>query len=243
MNRFAVNNPHTCHRGIIPGAELIQLITGPADAGGQTHGRYGQRILSHRVVRNVLPQPSKVQQFPHPCMDGAVAHENQGIAFFDLESVFIDFLALHDPYIFRNLHKLSVPDKNASGIIIFHQIRIPIMIYLQYAEGGISHLPDLTDGESLTDGIHTLLQGSPIEEHGSQYLRGQRGQDIGLDSASHTVRQNHNVGILGLQKLYLVPAQDFSVLVQAFICNIHCNSHYLPPLPPGFFKSTLLRWT
>ena len=100
-------------------------------------------------------------------MDGAVAHENQGIAFFDLEPVFIDFLALHDPYIFRNLHKLSVPDKYASGIIIFHQIRIPVVVYLQYTEGGISHLPDLTDGESLTDGIHTLLQGSPIKEHGS----------------------------------------------------------------------------
>lgn len=115
------------------------------------------------------------------------------------------------------------------------------MVYLQYAEGGIGYLPDLADGKGLTDGIHTFLQGSTIEEHGSQYLRGQRGQDIGLDPASHAICQNHDVGILGLQKLHLVPAQDFGVFVQAFICNIHCNSHYLPPLPPGFFKSTLLR--
>ena len=148
MNRLAVNNAHTRHRGIISRPELIQLITGPADAGSQTHGRYRQGILSHRVVRNVLPQPSEIQQLPHSRIELVPSLMRiRASPFLTLNLYSLISLPCMTRTFFRYLHKLSVPDEYASGIIIFHQIRITIMVYLQYAEGGIGYLPDLADRE------------------------------------------------------------------------------------------------
>ena len=100
-------------------------------------------------------------------MDGPVTHENQGVALLYLEPVFVNLLALDDAHIPWYLHEPAVPYENAARVVIFHQIGITVMIHLKDAEGGICHLPHLADWECLTDGIHTLLQGSPIKEHGS----------------------------------------------------------------------------
>ena len=63
-------------------------------------------------------------------MDRSVAHKNQGIALFYLETIFIDLLSLNLPNILRDLHPFPIPDKDTARIVIFHQIGVPIVINL-----------------------------------------------------------------------------------------------------------------
>ena len=95
-------------------------------------------------------------------MDGAVAHQNQGISFFYPETVLVDLLVLNYTDILGNRNQFSGTDKDTARIVKFHQIGVSVMEYLQDTEGRICHLPHLADRERLHDRLHAFLQSRAV---------------------------------------------------------------------------------
>ena len=95
-------------------------------------------------------------------MDRAVAKKNQRISLFYGKTELINLFILNYPCVPGDLDYFPVPDKNTAGIIIFHQVSLSVIKYLEDGKCGVGHLPDLTDGQRLHDGFDALFQSGAV---------------------------------------------------------------------------------
>ncbi len=96
-----------------------------------------------------------------------------------------------------DLDYFPVPDKNTAGIIIFHQVSLSVIKYLEDGKCGVGHLPDLTDGQRLHDGFDALFQKwRRLKNIVPRILAVRVERMLAFYPAPHSVRQDHYIGIL-----------------------------------------------
>ena len=227
IDHFSLNDSCYRHCCIVSRFLHIQVVTGLGQHRCQTLGRKCIPGTFHGVVRHAFPRPAEIQQFSDTGIDHAVAHQDKTVFQFDLKTVFSNLLAFNLPDCIRDIHQFAVPDKNTSRIVIFHKISFPIMKNLQNTEGGISHLTHLANRQRSCDRLNPLLDRCSFLKHRAEDLRGQRCQNVGLYTASHTVCQNDHIRIFCLKDLHFVAAQFLMYLIQTFPA---CFNTYFHPI-------------
>ena len=107
----------------------------------------------------------------------------------------------------------KIEDKETFGSAVIAQMLNVNKVTGANAEGGISHLSCLADRKGTGNGCHTFFNGRAVFQHGPHDLCGQRGQNIGLDPAAHTIGQDQDIRILCLDLGNCIAAQFFFFLI------------------------------
>ena len=89
-------------------------------------------------------------------------------------------------------------------------------------------MADLADGQRVGDGVHRLVHGQALLQHGDDDLGGQRREDVGLDAAAQAVGEDEDVGILRVDDFDLVAAELLAVLIEGFPRNVYVHHHTRP---------------
>ena len=205
---------------------VIELIARLAETDCLPHRRLTGAVALQCIVRDVFPRPAECILLADAGVNRAVAHEEECVSDLHIEPIVIDDLAACQALMLRNRDKSIIPDKNAFRILIFDERCAPVVKNLQDGKRRVGHVGLRVIRQRIDDRFDALVKVRALFEHLRENLGRKCGKHIGAYAASHSICENNDVRVRAMDDFDLVSTENFAVVVQAFICNFRCQTHF-----------------
>ena len=154
-------------------------------------------------------------------MGTTVAHGDKNIVFLQFNDGFINILFADGHFCFRIIPYFFITDDNDVGVIVLDQFRGFIIQQMDNGKGCVRNAANGAYGQRCGDGFYTVLKRDALCHHRGNDLGGQRGKNARFYTASESVGQNDDRGIVvRLHDVNVVAAELFSVMIYTFISDV-----------------------
>ena len=137
------------------------------------------------VLHDFLALPTEVQYLADAGVDGAVAHDEDHVAFGEGKLGVEHLLAADgEGLAVGEVLSVAVVVPDGFGVVEFEQVAFAGVVDMDYGEGAVGKLAFLTYRECLDDGLYTLFDVGFVGHHGAKDFAGESGKDIGFHATA-----------------------------------------------------------